>query len=55
MPDLFVNKMSEVDNQGQLIKLLQVKFTNVAIVLKYESNSYTCKSFIKLTLGSQST
>ena len=32
------------------MKLLQVQFTIiVAIVLESENNSYTCKSFIKLT------
>ena len=34
-----------------LIKLLEVLFTSVAIVLESENNSYTCKSFTKLTPG----
>ena len=36
---------SAVNEQGQFNKT----FTSVAIVLEYESNSYTCKSSIKLT------
>ena len=36
---------STVNEQGQFNKT----FTSVAIVLEYESNSYACKSSIKLT------
>ena len=36
-----------------LIKLLHMQFTRVAIVLESENNSYTCKSFIKWTPGSK--
>ena len=42
--------MTHGPNTGvNLIKLLQVYFTCVIIVLGSKNNGYTCKSFIELT------
>ena len=44
--------MTHGPNTGvNLIKLLQVYFTCVIIVLGSKKNGYTCKSFIELTTG----
>ena len=34
---------------GKFNKTLQVSFTSVAIVLGSQNNSYTCRSFVKVT------